>query len=197
MGSARTSPASRRESAARRAMSTHAVPTRRPCGIPVRRGELWRVQILWSFSVPSLSVKHAAGDGSVAVAAPVAQEGPVAADILQLMQVNFAKQNFFLVVRSFGEHAAEGVAEKRPSPEFEPFTWHRIAADVTSLEANTIHHADVNSVRNRMRPLDGSPGIELRLAKFSLLRWVPSDGRRVKQNARSLQRREEIGRASC
>src|ERR1035438_7988826 len=37
------------------------------------------------------------------------------------MQVHFAEQNFFLIMRSFGEHAAEGVAEKRASPEFEAF----------------------------------------------------------------------------
>src|ERR1035437_2512287 len=109
------------------------------------------------------------------------------------MQVHFAEQNFFLVVGSFGEHAAEGVAEKRPSPEFEAFARRGIAANVTSFKANAIHHADINAVRDRVRPLDGAPGIMLRLAEFSFLRGMPSDGRWVKQNACSLQSREARG----
>src|ERR1035441_557661 len=36
------------------------------------------------FRSPSLSVNHATGDGSVTVDAAVAQEGPVAANLLQL-----------------------------------------------------------------------------------------------------------------
>ena len=41
-----------------------------------------------------------------------------------------------------------------------------------------------------MRPLDGAPGVVLRLAEFGLLRGMPSDGRWVKKNACSLQCRE-------
>src|ERR1039458_3963444 len=139
------------------------------------------------FRSPSLSVNHATGDGSVTVDAAVAQEGPVAANLLQLMQVYFAEQNFFLIVRSFGQHAPEGIAEERPSPEFEAFAGRGIAANVASLEADAIHHANINAVCDGVRPLDGAPGVVLRLAEFRLLRGMPSDGRGVKQNAGSLE----------
>src|ERR1700675_2380091 len=103
------------------------------------------------------------------------------------MQVDFAEQNFFLVVRSFREHAPEWITEKRTSPEFEPFPRHRVAADVASFEAYAIHHANINSVRDGVRALNGAPSVMLRLAEFGLLRGMPSDSRRVKKNACSLQ----------
>jgi hypothetical protein len=84
----------------------------------VRPEDVWLARkifgplFVWAFSVPSLSVKHAAGDGSVTVDSAVAKEGPVAANVLDMMQINLAKQNLFLVVRSFREHAAKGVAKK-------------------------------------------------------------------------------------
>ena len=93
-------------------------------------------------------------------------------------------------MRTFGEHAAEGIAEKRTSPEFEALAGHGIAADIASLEADAIHHADINAVRDRVRALDGAPGIMLRLSELGLLRGMPSDGCRIKENAGSLQRGE-------
>src|ERR1700687_4994998 len=106
------------------------------------------------------------------------------------MRVAFAEQNFFLVVRSFREHAPEGIAEERASPKFEAFPRHRVAANVASFEAYAIHHANINSVRDRMRPLNGAPGVMLRVTEFGPLRGMPSDGRGVKKNACSLQCRE-------
>src|ERR1019366_6720132 len=125
------------------------------------------------FRSPSLSVNHATGDGSVTVDAAVAQEGPVAANLLQLMQVYFAEQNFFLIVRSFGEHAPEGIAEERPSPEFEAFAGRGIAANVASLKAGAIHHADINAIGDGVCPLDGAPGVMLRFAELGLLLGMP------------------------
>src|ERR1019366_4167742 len=139
------------------------------------------------FRSPSLSVNHATGDGSVTVDAAVAQEGPVAANLLQLMQVYFAEQNFFLIVRSFGEHAPEGIAEERPSPEFEAIAGRGIAANVASLKAGAIHHADINAIGDGVCPLDGAPGVMLRFAELGLLRGMPSNSGRVKKNAGSLQ----------
>ena len=59
----------------------------------------------------SFSVNHAAGDGRIAVDAAVAQKGPVAANIFQVMQVDFAEQNFFFVVRSL--RRARGQRDRR------------------------------------------------------------------------------------
>ena len=143
-----------------------------------------------SFSVrqirPSLSVNHTAGDRSVAVDAAIAEEGPVAPNVLQLARSTSPYRISSLSWEAFGEHAAKGIAEKRSSPEFKPFARCGIAANVAGLEADTIHHAHINAVRNRMRPLNRAPGIMLRFAKFGLLGGMPSDRRRIKKNARSL-----------
>src|SRR5208337_5638534 len=69
-------------------------------------------------------------------------------------------------------------------------TGYGITADVAGLEAHPIHHADIDSIGNGVRPLDGAPGVVLRRAEFRLLRWMPADRRGIKQNARSLQCRE-------
>ena len=99
-----------------------------------------------------------------------------------MTQVYFAKQNLFFVVRAPGEHTSKGIAEKRPSPKFQPFAWYRVTANVAGLESDAIHHAHVNAIGDGMGPLDGTPGIMLRLAEFSFLRRMPSDRRRIKKN---------------
>src|SRR5580693_2504402 len=162
---------------------SHSAGMRYPCAAEslsrvARRGVIFR---------QSLSINHAAGDGSVAVDAAVTQERPVAANVFEVVQVHFAEQNFFLVVRGFGEHTAEGIAEERASPEFEAFAGHGIAADVAGFEADAIHYAYIDAVRDGVCSLDGAPGVVLRLAEFSLLRGMPSDGGGVEQNGRALQ----------
>src|SRR5437868_8956155 len=58
------------------------------------------------------SIDDPAGDLAVAVDAAVAQERPVAADVFDYASVNFTDQNFFVVVRGFGDDATERIAEK-------------------------------------------------------------------------------------
>ena len=123
----------------------------------------------------SFSVNHAAGDGGIAIDAAVAQKRPVAPDILQVPQVHFTYEDFFFVVRSFGENATKRIAQERSSPEFQPFAGGRIATNIAGLKTNTIHHADVHSVRDGVRTLDGAPGIVLRDPELGLLRGMPSD----------------------
>src|SRR5208337_3714776 len=118
------------------------------------------------------------------------QKRPIPPRLLKMSQVHLAQQYLFLVVRSLRQHASEGIAEERPSPEFEAFAGRGIAANVSRLEADAIHHADINPVCNRMCPLNRAPGVVLRLAEFGLLRGMPSDSGRIKQNARSLQCRK-------
>src|SRR5580658_9139293 len=102
-----------------------------------------------------------------------------------MTQVDFAEQNFFLVVRGFGEHTAEGIAEERASPEFEAFAGHGIAADVAGFEADATHYTYIDAVRDCVCSREGAPGGVWRLAEFSLLRGMPSDGGGVEQNARA------------
>ena len=125
-------------------------------------------------------------DRPIGVDATVAQEGPVAANVFQCFQIHIADENLLAVVRGFGEHSAEGIAEERSAPELESLAGGRLAANVAGFEADSVHDRDVDSVGNRVRALDGAPGIVLSDAKLGLLRRMPSDGRRVKENRRAL-----------
>src|ERR1700704_2710606 len=86
-----------------------------------------RIAVMKCFS--SLPIQQSAGDGSVGVDAAIAKEGPVAADVFQVVQVHFAEQNHFFVVRRFGYHAAKGIAKEGASPELESLARSGIAAD--------------------------------------------------------------------
>ena len=85
------------------------------------------------------------------------------------MQVDFAQQNFFFVVRSFGQHAAEWVAEKRASPKLKALSGRGLASNIAGLISDTIYHTDINAIRNRVRPLNGAPGIVLGRTELSFL----------------------------
>src|SRR6266478_9878891 len=138
----------------------------------------------------SFFVNHAAGDGSVGVDAAIAQEGPIAANLFQMAQVNLAKQDFFFVMRCFCQHSTERIAEERSSPELESLAGSRIAADVAGLKAHSVHDTDIHPIGNRMRALNGAPGIVLCNAKLGLLRGMPPNGSWIEENGRSLQRGE-------
>ena len=56
--------------------------------------------------------------------------------------------------------------------------------------SDAIHHGDIDSVGNGVRPLDGSPGVFLCLAVLRFLRRVPPNGSGIKQNIGALQSRE-------
>ena len=77
-------------------------------------------------------------------------------------QVDFADQDFFLVVRGLGDHAAEGIGQERSAPEFEALARGGIAADVAGLVADAIDHGDVDAVGDGVGALDGLPGVVLR-----------------------------------
>src|SRR5262249_59203319 len=131
--------------AATRAMSRHAVPTRRACDIPARLGYA-RVSI----------AEKALVDTDVGVDAPVAQERPVAPHVLETFQVERSDENRFRIGRCLGEDHAEGIGEERMSPELETGT---LAVEL--LESDAVHRGDVAAVGDRMAALDGAPGLEL------------------------------------
>src|SRR5260370_12262007 len=58
-------------------------------------------------------------NGRVGVDAAVAEEGPVAARLFALGGGAFARENFFFVVGSFGNEFAQGVADRKISPELQ------------------------------------------------------------------------------
>ena len=72
------------------------------------------------------------------------------------LQVDFADQNFFFVVRGLGDHAAERIAEERPSPELQPRSRSRVAADVAIFVADAVDGGDEDAVGDGVGALDRS-----------------------------------------
>src|SRR5215471_6353980 len=136
------------------------------------------------------SVDHTACNGSVAVDAAVAEERPIAADIFHCLHIDLANQDLLAVVRGLRDHASEGVGEEGASPKFQASALCAVATNVSVLEADPVHYANVDAIGYGMCALDGSPRIMLSDAEFGLLRGMPSDGGRIKQYLRSLERRE-------
>src|SRR5712692_11582303 len=58
-------------------------------------------------------------DGMVGVDAAIAQKGPITAGFFALCGVSFDDEDFFFVVRSFGNDLAEGIGDERVAPEFQ------------------------------------------------------------------------------
>ena len=88
-----------------------------------------------------------------------------------------------LIVRRFGEHAAERIADERRAPEFEP-------AFRRPFEADAIHRRDIDAVGDGVRALHGPPGIVLRRAVLRLFGGMPADGGRIEKNVRARERGE-------
>src|ERR1700733_2531215 len=65
------------------------------------------------------SINQPVANGGIRVNPAVAQERPVAANIFQSLQIDISHQDFFTIVRGFGQHAPERIAEKRSAPEFQ------------------------------------------------------------------------------
>src|SRR5271170_1589152 len=99
--------------------------------------------------------KPAVEDGLIGVDAAVAEEGPVAAGFFALGWVAFDYQDFFLVVRGFGENSAERVCNERISPEGQAGA----AFFGFAFIADAIHHRDVNAIGDSVGTLDGAPGV--------------------------------------
>src|SRR5207248_9315374 len=74
--------------------------------------------------------------------------------------------------------------------ELQTVTRDHVAADIAVFVSDAVHHGDIDSVGNGVRPLDGSPGVFLCLAVLRFLRRVPPNGSGIKQNIGALQSRE-------
>ena len=129
-------------------------------------------------------------DGRVRIHAAIAPERPVAAHVLDALQVHLGDQHFFLVVRGLRDDLPEGIGDERSAPELQALARRLIAANVAGLEADAIGHGDVNSVGDGVGALDGLPGVVLRLAVLRLLVGMPADGRGIEEHVRALQRRQ-------
>ncbi len=128
-----------------------------------------------SFAEPAVQ------DGLVGVDAAVAEEGPVAAGFFALGGITFDDENFFFVVRGFGENTAERIGNKGISPELEA----GVALFRFAFVADAIDHGDVNAIGDSVSALDGTPSVELRRAE---LRFFVGDASRCWWDKKSPER---------
>src|SRR5882762_1483824 len=97
-------------------------------------------------------------DAAVRIGPPIAQKRPVTAHFFDPPDVDVCEHER-LVLRGFGDHHPERVADEGVSPELDPG-----AFPAQPLESDAIDCGDPAAVRNRMTALDRLPGIELLLA---------------------------------
>src|ERR1700756_1736695 len=126
----------------------------------------------------------------ITVNSAVPQKRPIPPHVFERLQIHFAKQNFFFVVRRFRDYPAKRVTNERPTPKLKPRAWRRVPANVSGLMSHSIHNRNIHAVRYRMRALNGAPCVILRLTKLGFLRRMPPNRRGVKQYMSTLQRRK-------
>src|SRR5271156_7150362 len=107
----------------------------------------------------------AARQVGVGVDAAVAQEGPVAADLLDLREVAFGQQRFLGGGAGARDYFAEWIGDERVAPEFQ-----------LTFDADAIYRRDEDAVGDRVAALDRLPRIDLLRAHFFGLAMPPSDG---------------------
>ncbi len=132
-------------------------------------------------------VQKASRDRRIGIDAPVAQKGPVAARILEVLQVNFLDQDGFAVMGRLGQDAAKGIGDKGSAPELEPDARGAVAAYVSMFVANAVDGSDVNAVGDGMGSLDGLPRVVLRRAEVLFFRRMPADGGGIEEQVGSAQ----------
>ena len=81
----------------------------------------------------------------------------------------------------------KGSARNEPPQKSSPAPCDLVAANVAGLVADAIDRADVDSVGDGVRALDGEPGVVLRRAPLFFLRRMPADGGGIEEHVRTLQ----------
>jgi hypothetical protein len=89
-------------------------------------------------------------------------------------------------VRRLGQHRAERIGNERAAPEFQ-------AALGRSFVAHAVDGRHVDAVGDRVRALDGAPGVVLGRAELGLLGVVPADGGGIEQHLRAAERGDAGG----
>src|SRR5262245_59164840 len=116
--------------------------------------------------VPVSTVEEALGDGGVGVDAPVAQERPVAAHVLDASAVALDDEDLLLGPRAFLEDDAERIGHERAAPELQ-------AAVGRSLVPDAVDGRHVDAVGDGMGALNRLPRRGLRRAVLLLLLGMP------------------------
>lgn len=125
-------------------------------------------------------------DGLVSVDAAIAKEGPVAAGFFTLARIAFDDEDFFFVVRSFGENAAEGISDERVAPKFEA----GVALLRFAFVADAIDDRDIDAIRDGVSTLDRTPRVKLRRAELCFFVRMPADTCGIENDLSALKRSE-------
>src|SRR5580658_3876187 len=102
------------------------------------------------------------------------------------MRIAFDDQDLLFRGGGLRDDLYERIGDERRAPELETVLGR-------AFEADTIYCRDVNAIRDRVRALDGFPGIQLCRAVLRFLGRMPADGGRVKEDVRARNRREARG----
>src|SRR5581483_3432309 len=136
------------------------------------------------------SIQEALGDAAVGVDAAVAQEGPVAAGLLDQSEINLAYQDLLGIMRGLGDNTSKRIGEKAAAPELEPGPRGAVAENVSLFVANPVDRCDVYTVGDGVGALDGLPGVILRCAELVLLGRMPADSGGIEEHLRALHGRK-------
>ena len=103
---------------------------------------------------------------------------------LDLVQVHFREQDFFVVAAGFGQNLSRRSRDKTLPPEFDA-----IATD-GFLQADAIGGGHITTVRDSVAALDQFPGRMLIGAILGFLFRMPADGGWIEENFGALQNRQ-------
>ena len=142
-------------------------------------------------------IEEPARNAAIRIDPAIAQEGPVLARDLDFLCVEVGVEDLFLIVRGLREDAAEGIGDEAAAPELDAagggviagaFHQDSVVLHIAVLVADAVDRADEDAVGNRVRTLDGLPGVILALAELDLLAGMPADGRGKEERLGTLER---------
>src|SRR5687767_12408566 len=132
------------------------------------------------------SADVAVEDRGICVDTTVAEEGPVAAGAFDELRIALGDEHLRLGA-GFGDDAPEGIAHERVPEELDAVGSRLV------LVADAVRRGDVDPVRDGMRPLRGSPRLDLRRPPLGLLGRMPADRRGIEEDLRAHQARDPCG----
>ncbi len=156
-----------------------------------------RLKLLLYGNSKSLPLRNAIGRGfdvfaykppghiPIRINPPIAQEGPMRAAELHLLQIAIRDENRLLVHRRLRDDLSIGRGHERLAPEFNSILADGLPGCVKNfLHADAIGRADKTSVGYGVAALDQLPAFVLGFAKFLSFAGMPADGGGVEQNLR-------------
>src|SRR5579884_171570 len=129
------------------------------------------------------SADPARSERAVGVDTAIPQKGPVPAYFFQAGDIALGVKNLLPVLRGLGEHHPEGVTNKGSAEKLQ-------ATPGGPLMPDPVDGSDIKAVGDRVRALDGLPGVVLHLAVLPFFRRMPADRGGIKKHLRPPQRHQ-------